>query len=202
MVSLRLENSQLKARVQELEEILQSSSTPEEGAWGDRQREYEILLEEKSEVIRDLHQKNQEILESSSPNLAGPINGGNPQAAEILRLKRELEEQRLQLQQDEEDVMAQLRQMELTMAKERADMARQRQEITRLKEEFTREIEVASRDPNLRDRLQHLRPVSDAARPGPGLIPTPIPSFTPEAAKAASELPDRKSTGFYRRLFG
>ena len=48
--SLRIENIELRAKIAEMEQMLLASD--EEGA--DRQREYESLLEEKSEVIRGL----------------------------------------------------------------------------------------------------------------------------------------------------
>jgi hypothetical protein len=60
---LRRENADLKARVEELEAL---TSGQAEKLWRERQREYEMLLEEKSEVIRALHQQLQEVEESVS----------------------------------------------------------------------------------------------------------------------------------------
>jgi hypothetical protein len=56
LARLRAENGQLRARVEELEQALQAAS-PGEVTWLERQKEYETLLEEKSEVIRGLHLK-------------------------------------------------------------------------------------------------------------------------------------------------
>jgi hypothetical protein len=191
---LRLENAVLKSRIAELE------AGKGEAAWLERQREYEMLLEEKSEVIRGLHQKLQESQEAqeSAINAAdnAPAPGGSSvscsgsklgQAEEILRLKREMEEQRRQLEQDEEDMMGQMRQMELTMAKERAEMARQRQEVQRLQAELTRAQEQSSRDPELKERLNSLRRNQDAKQ---------------GAAAAEGAKTDQKSSGFFRRIFG
>jgi hypothetical protein len=192
--ALRLENAELRARVQELEAF---GAGQQEELWLERQREYEMLLEEKSEVIRGLHQKMQEMQEVQESAIGGdsaPASSvscsGNRlgQAEEILRLKREMEEQRRQLEQDEEAMMAQMRQMEMTMAKERAEMARQRQEVQRLKAEITREAENSVRDPELKERLNNLRR-SQEPRPA-----------------SASEHPitktEQKSSGFFRRIFG
>lgn len=192
---LRLENAELKARLQELEAVPQGSS---EEFWQERQREYEMLLEEKSEVIRGLHQRIHELQESrSSPKEPGApaetVALPTGQAEEILRLKREIEDQRKQLRQDEEDMMAQLRQMELTMARERAEMARQRQEIQRLQSELAREMELSNRDPELRDRLHNLRRNQDgkqADKKAPPPAPAPAPAQ------------EQKSSSFFRRIFG
>ena len=88
--------------------------------------------------------------------------------------------------------------MELAMAKERAEMARQRQEINRLQSEVAREIEMASRDPALRYRLQHLR---EGSRPTPVPTQTPIAPM-PSIPDSGASLPERKSSGFFRRMFG
>jgi hypothetical protein len=192
---LRLENEELKVRIQELEAI---ASGKGEELWRERQKEYESLLEEKSEVIRTLHLKIQDLQDSvdlgeSSPSAPAPVGTSASrlgQAEEILRLKRELEEQRQQLHQDEEDMMTQMRQMEMTMARERAEMARQRQEVQRLKADLARDVEQSGRDPELRERLSTLtRRQSNPNPPEPG----EKPGTTPDA---------QKSSGFFRRIFG
>lgn len=206
LAMLRMENTELKARIRDLEAMLQDRSGQSEDVWLERQREYETLLEEKSEVIRSLHQKIQEAQESAIGGFNEPPPGAGcsstrlGQAEEILRLKREMDDQRRQLQQDEEDMMEQLRQMEMTMARERAEMARQRQEINRLQADLAREVEHVSRDSGLRDRLQNLRRPQEPARQTPEPIAiekveAPAPEPTPQA-------PGRKSSSFFRRMFG
>src|SRR5438105_14086976 len=49
--ALREENAGLRAKLDELEQLIQGPDGIE-AAWTERQREYEALLEEKSEVIR------------------------------------------------------------------------------------------------------------------------------------------------------
>ena len=190
---LRQENAELRLRVQELESL---GAGQGEELWLERQHEYEVLLEEKSEVIRSLHQKFQEAQESAiggdsaSANSVASSGTKLGQAEEIFRLKREMEEQRRQLDQDEKDMMAQMRQMEITMAKERAQMARQRQEVQRLQADLAREIENSSRDPELRERLQNLRRAQEPKLAAPPAAPTPMPKV------------DQNRSGFFRRIFG
>jgi hypothetical protein len=190
---LRRENAALKVRVQELEAL---GAGQGEEIWLERQREYEVLLEEKSEVIRSLHQKIQEAQHAQESAIGGesaPAGGAScsgtrlGQAEEILRLKRELEEQRRRLEEDEQDMMAQMRQMEMTMAKERAGLARQQQEIQRLQADLAREIENSSRDPELRERLHSLRRTQES-KPG--------------AAVKTAQPNGQTNSGFFRRMFG
>jgi hypothetical protein len=180
--SLRLENIELRAKVAELEKMLLGSD--EEGT--DRQREYESLLEEKSEVIRGLYLKLQDQTEPPKRSSDEPI----PKEEELLKIKDELEEQRRQLQADEESLMAQMRQMELALSKDRAELARQRQDVQRMQSEVNREAEQAGRDSGLRERLKSLRRANDA------------PSKEPAASVAAPADAPKQNSGLFRRLFG
>jgi hypothetical protein len=187
LLVLRLENAELKTRIQELEAAAAGQG---EELWLERQREYEMLLEDKSDVIRNLHQKIQELQELAGGGENAPANGNNTgHAEEILRLKSDLEEQRLQLEQDEKDMLTQMRQMEMAMAKDRAEMARQRHEVQRLQADLAREIENSERDPELRERLHNLRRSQDAK---PAAAPADKPAPTA----------DLNSSGFFRRIFG
>jgi hypothetical protein len=86
-------------------------------------------------------------------------------------------------------MMTQMRQMEITMAKERAEMARQRQEVQRLQADLAREIEQSSRNPELKERLNNLRRPQEP-KPASG------------AAPVAGAKPEQKTSGFFRRIFG
>jgi len=190
---LRLENAELRGRVEELEHALLGSGA-EGDAWAERQREYEALLEEKSEVIRTLHQKVRELQDRPAPRPASAAHIEVPDGDALLRLKEELDEQRRQLQEDEEAMTSQLRDMEMALSRDRADLARQRQELTRLKADLEREIEQAARDPGLRERLMSLRRPAD--RPGSN------PSVAAPARAAAPAEPQKKgSSGIFRRFF-
>ena len=197
---LRTENAALKARIEALEAVAGGNGVE---LWQERQREYEMLLEEKSEVIRGLHQKIQEMQESvdiggAPAPMPAPTPSGTRlgQAEEILRLKRDMEEQRKQLEQDERDMMDQMRQMELQMAKERAEMARQKQEMQRLQADLTREIEQSTRNPELRERLSSLRRKSDSKQEEQQ---PQQPQQLPQPQQQAGE---QKSSSFFRKIFG
>jgi DNA repair exonuclease SbcCD ATPase subunit len=171
--------------------------------WVERQREYEALLEEKSETIRTLNLRVQQLEEGAAP----PLSEVEIHDAAVLRMKAALEDQRRQLEEDEEALMRQMREMELALARDRADLARQRAELQRQQTDFQRELEGAARDPNLRERLismqrrhgdaqgkrsadrsaeRPLEPVAAVAS-----VPVPVP---PE--------PPRPKSSIIRRIFG
>lgn len=195
---LRGENAALQAKVDDLEQLLALASTEGEERWAERQREYESLLEEKSEVIRALHQKVAELRERG----AGPAakeedsNEQLPERQELLKMKRELDEQRQRMSEDEESMMTQMRQMEMALAKDRAELARQRAELQRLHNELKREVESASRDAGLRERLGALQRRTAS-------VPTPT-RLNHQDTPAPNQVPKTPSTksGLFRRIFG
>jgi chromosome segregation ATPase len=201
---LRGENAELRARVEELEHALLDRPQSEED-WGERQREYEALLEEKSEVIRGLHQKLQELREAASAApRGGPADAG--QSQQLANLKRQLEEERAQLEEDAQALETQMRQMEMSMSRERAELARQRTELQRLHNDLRHEMEQAARDAALRERLQPLqRRQQEVASPRrvPTLVeinlPAPAEAPRPETPGGGNKKP---GSGLLRRLFG
>lgn len=172
--ALRKENAELHACIGEMER-----------AWLEREKEYEALLEEKSEIIRGLHVKLQE-----SP--ARNQSADPAELDELTRLRKELEEQRRQLEQDEQDLMQQMRQMELAMSRERAEMARQRNEMHRLHADLAHEAEQTSRDSGLRERLLALRRQSEP----------PSSQAEIERPTVSQPTPPPKGSGLFRRIFG
>lgn len=189
--ALRAENQKLRRSVAELEHLLEQMHQ-EEKAWASRQKEYEGLLEEKSEVIRELYQKLHEQPERSG--------AAAPREEELIALSEELERERRQLKDDEEALMEQMRQMEVQMSRERAELARQRNDLQRLQNDIRHELELAARDATLRDRLAPLQ-----RRHQDMLKRTGGPTARPEPAPAAAEEappPARKDSSLLRRLFG
>ncbi len=181
---LRAENAQLRGNLAELEELIDDEGKSQ--AWAEQQREYEALLEEKSEVIRDLHHKIQELRDQPERPTRPADDDDQPPSEEALReLMAELEQQRQQLAEDEESLMTQMRQMEMSMARERAELARQRAELQRMHNELKHEVEQAARNGALREQLQHLQRRQPEAPSRPS-EPTPAP----------------KNSGVLRRLFG
>jgi DNA repair exonuclease SbcCD ATPase subunit len=204
---LRSENADLRTRVAELDQLLATAAQEAEERLNQRQGDYEALLEEKSEVIRALHQKITDVRENVS--LSGrPLSATakQPDAAEVVDIKRELEEQRRQMVEDEEAMMSQLRQMEMALARDRAELARQRSELQRLHDELKHEMEAAARDGGLRERLSGLQRRNAAVTPAPRSSisqGTPPPATLPKAAPPPPENANgAKSSGIFRRLFG
>jgi hypothetical protein len=199
---LLVENAVLRARVAELEEQLAAGSG--DSSWAERQSEYEALLEEKSEVIRALHQKLQEHRDDGTEGSGR--RGELPQQGELVELKAQLDAQREQLCDDEAALMQQMTQMEMTMSKERAELARQRAELQRLHSDIRHELEVAGRDGALRDRLATFqrRHQEVTGRKGTAASAEPAAAAPAPAAPAASDTPPpkKKNSGLLRRLFG
>ncbi len=199
---LRAENAELRRRLAELEQGRRQQPATAAG-WEEQQKEYEALLEEKSEVIRDLHHKIAELREAVAAGHASASGEDSDPDAEqdVLRLRRELEEQRRQLQEDEEALEQQMKQMELTMARERAQLARQRVELQRLHDELRHEMDQASRDTGLRERLMPLqRRQQDAS--GRRAVATMTEISIPEEEQPPAKEPKRQSSGVFRKLFG
>ncbi len=188
---LRAENAALRRRLEEVEQLVAGGGGDQ--AWAERQSEYEVLLEEKSEVIRALHQKIQEVQESGSPQ----VQAAAPAEEELEEIRRQLEEERRQVQEDEETLMSQMRAMELAMSRERAELARQRAELQRMHSDLTREVEQASRDSGLRERLLAL-----TRRQQDSVKGKPAPSTNASNPPPTQPAPAKQSSGFFRRIFG
>jgi len=194
---LRVEKAELLRKATELEEVL--TETVQKGqAREEQQKELEALLDEKSDVIRELHQKLQE--QTGRPPAA------TPREEELLALHEELEEERRQLKEDEEALMQQMRQMEVQMARERAEVARQRSELQRLHNDIRHEIELASREVELRERLQPLqrRHQEMAHRKGaePNRDAAPAPAVRQNGTPVEAQPARPNEGGILRRLFG
>jgi hypothetical protein len=196
---LRHETAQLRRTLAEYERALEDCRQNEE-AWTERQREYDNLLDEKSDVIRELHRKLQETL--VVPDRPA---GVAPREEELLALHDELERERRQLKDDEEALMAQMRDMELQMSRERAELARQRNELQRLHTEIRHELELAARDATLRDRLAPLQRRAQEAINRRGGAPATNQSqqiTNPASNPPPEETRKTKESGMFRRLFG
>src|SRR5439155_5471579 len=151
--------------IAELRQLVDEAATKGEETWAERQKEYESLLDEKTETIRVQAEKIQELENRPPP---GPAT---PKEEELLAMSEELERERCQMQQerrqleedrnqlaeDEQTMTQQMRDMEVQMAKERADMARQKTELQRIHDEIRHELEKIERNGQLNQRLGQLR---------------------------------------------
>lgn len=215
MAALRAENLRLRVRVEELEQLLEASHSQAEQMWAEQQKEYEMLLEEKSEVIRAQHQQLQELRERrSDADQADDEDQAETQTLreQLLAMQAQLEEQQRRIEEDEQALMEQARQMEVAMSKERVEIARQRSELQRLHQDLQHEIEQAHRDGGLRERLlamhamQQQRGQNERQQARPTAPPTTARRALPTQAALPTgddePRPQRPSSGFLRRLFG
>jgi chromosome segregation ATPase len=221
---LRAENAELRALCYELEQALQEASQPNSGDGTAQLREYESMLEEKTETIRNLHQQLQETqaalaeVETQASQAIESVQSGQapqrpagpvPREEELLALSEELERERRQLQEDEQTLMEQMREMECGMAKERAEMARQRNDLQRLQGEIRHELErleksgaIQSKIEGLKNKLQDATTRRGAAH-GAVVHPSAVPvnQAATQAADGAQQAPAKKDS-LMGRLFG
>jgi hypothetical protein len=217
---LRAENGQLHQLCLELEQALHDAS--QQGPVAEleaRIQDYETLLEEKQQTICELHEQLQEARQLAADLEAGleqdvPAQGGTPQAPrgpipreeELLALSEELERERRQLQEDEQAVMEQMRQMEIGMARERAELARQRNDLQRLEAEVRHEIERAERSGGLQSRIENLKEKLQDATARRGAAPSapqqlPPPQSPQPSTSTPTPVPQGKP-GIMGRFFG
>lgn len=216
---LRDENAQLRALCVELEQALHEAT--QHAPLGDadveeRLREYEALLEQKSEMIRQMHQdlqrsqatvadlENQLASHTSSrPTYSGPA----PREDDLMRLAEELERERRQLQEDEQTLMEQMREMEVSLAKERAEIARQRNDLQRLQVEITHELDRLEKCGAVQSKIDQLRAKLHDATSRRGMSPgaggqTGARPTGQQGQEQTNEQKQPGKPGFLGRLFG
>lgn len=212
--TLKEENESLRGIVAELRQMLEEGGGGGGGggnseAFAEREREYESIIDEKTDIIQKLHAKMQEVeSELEAKRAIKPT----PDRDELLALSDELERERCQLEQerrtletdtnqlreDEESMMRQMREMELQMAKERAELARQRNELQRLHSEIRHELELAQRDAAVNERLKLLQRRHKEVEEGTTnkAPPTAAPKTPPTKKESGSGM------SIMKRLFG
>jgi chromosome segregation ATPase len=206
--ALQAENAELRRQLEELRAQREADSKLHE-QWRDLQEEYEARLEEKTEVIRALHVKVEELEVATLPVKR------TPKDEELLAMSEDLERERCQLQQeqkeledlrkrlteDERAMHEQMREMEMQMARERAEFARRRTDMQRILEEIRREIDKAERNGQLSQRLRQIRDqYSQNANKDEETEPTPSQAPPPIRPAAAEPKKPADST-LLRRLF-
>jgi hypothetical protein len=203
---VRAENTQLRALCQELEQALQEAAQQIQPDLQQQIREYDAVLEEKNEMIRQLHQQLKEtqsaveVAEARAAQAPPPRlpAGKIPCEEELLTLSEELERERRQLQEDEQTLMEQMREMEVSMARERAEMARQRNDLQRLQNEIRHELERLERDGGVQSKIESLRSKLQDVTARRGAAP--ITARGTEAPTAPAAAPRKE--GLMGRLFG
>lgn len=211
---LRGENDQLRTLCLELEQALQEASHLGDQGSEERFREYEGMLEEKTETIRQLHQDLQHahsVVAEMEAQLqealaARPPAGPAPREEELLALSEELERERRQLQEDEETLMEQMREMEVSMARERAEMARQRNDLTRLQSEIRHELERLEKSGAAVRKMEELKmKLSDVTNRRGLAVNAPAARSRDSGIQQPAQQPQeprKDSNGLMGRLFG
>jgi len=175
LADFRAELQQLTAAQRELLQELRSDA-------GINLDEEELpRLRKENEQLRARVEQLERLL-PVSPN--GSEKGAVGSDDATMRQCADVEAQRQQLEEDEAALMHQMREMEMALARDRAELARQRTELQRQQADFAREIEIASRDPELRERLAILRPGQH------------------ENLRRDNQSVENKGSGLIRRLFG
>ena len=211
---LRHENGQSRSLCLELEQALQEASqTPQQQGEDERVREYEALLEEKSETIRQLHQELQNAALDCGRD-GGPGQRGcattaagwpAPREEELLALSEELENERRQLQEDEQTLMQQMREMEVSMARERAEMARQRNDLNRLQSDIRHELERLEKSGAAVRKMEELKRQFADATNRRGLAASSSVNHAaaqPQTPQQAPAPAPKKDSSIMGRLFG
>jgi chromosome segregation ATPase len=206
--SLQSENAELRRQFEELRAQREADSKLHD-QWRDLQEEYEARLEEKTDVIRALHTKVEELETASVPVKK------TPKDEELLAMSEDLERERCQLQQeqkeledlrkrlteDERAMHEQMREMEMQMARERAEFARRRTDMQRILEEIRREIDKAERNGQLSQRLRQIRD-QYSQNANEEEEPEPTPSEAPAPIRPAAAEPKKSADStLLRRLF-
>jgi chromosome segregation ATPase len=212
---LRAENAELRSIIAELRQLVDEAATKGEETWAERQKEYETLLDEKTETIRVQAEKIQELENRPPPGPATPKEEELLAMSEELERerctlqqeRRQLEEDRNQLAEDEQTMTQQMREMEVQMAKERADMARQKTELQRIHDEIRHELEKIERNGQLNQRLGQLRQRYQevSARSGGGGESSAGMQGLPPVAQTEPDSkgdPKKRDSGLLRRFFG
>jgi hypothetical protein len=211
---LRNENDQLRGLCIELEQALQEASQLGGQGSEDRLREYESLLEEKNDTIRQLHQELQHAhsvvaemeAQLQEAQAARPPAGPAPREEELLALSEELELERRQLQEDERTLMDQMREMEVSMARERAEMARSRSDLTRLQNEVRHELERLEKSGATVRKMEELKmKLSDVTNRRGLAANMPAGASKDGSQQSGSQPPQqprKDNSGLMGRLFG
>lgn len=149
--------------------------------WKAREREYERMLEEKSEQIRQMYQQLQ---------MQPKTRADGPTEDELIALHQELQRERQVLDDDRLVMDDQFKQMEMQMSRERAEIGRERTEVRRLQAELKRQLDLLEREARGRggdvaalaklreeltagtaNRAPGARPLTPPQSPTPGAIP-------------------------------
>lgn len=185
---LRKENERLRQNLEQARQrVLQFEKDAEQ--WRAREKEYELMLEEKSELIRQLHQEAR--AQQAAPRPDGPSED------ELVALHQELQRERQMLEEDRAALEEQFRLSELQMSKERADIAKLKSEANRMQNEVKRQMEILEREAKVRGEMGNFLKLREelqaSANRTPGGRQTPVPGSNPQNAMPDLPSLDRRA---------
>ncbi|HEV3145287.1 MAG TPA: hypothetical protein VGZ47_15455 [Gemmataceae bacterium] len=204
---LRAENTELKKLLAEMQQFY-SDNDPQ--AMVQHNQEVEQALTAKDAEIATLKQQIEEWntklqthrLVPSEDEMAKMSDELEQERCQLAQQHKQLETERHDMTDDEQALMKQMREMEVGLAKDRAELARQRIELQRLHSEIKHELEQLNRgDAGMKERLaQFQRRHSEVfSRSSPPPTPASAPAPPPPAAEAPPAAKPREST--IRRFF-
>ncbi|MSR29976.1 MAG: hypothetical protein EXR99_00585 [Gemmataceae bacterium] len=153
------ENEQLRALCLELEDAVRQLSSQDGKKPSKGGSEAEILLEEKTEVIRGLHAENIELkkmlkgIEAGGAQHGGFEPGVEPSESAL----DELETKRRALEEEVSRLEKSMGDEEIRLSRERADVARQRYEIDSLRKELEIELNRNVQEGPLKEKIQSIK---------------------------------------------
>lgn len=168
-----------------------------------RDEDHEMMLEEKSEALRELQEKLAVYESKQSSGIS---------EEELVTLHQELERERVTLEEDRQAMENQFRQLELNMARERAEIARERNELSRTKSDLKHKLDALEKN-NMRDMspVRRMReellsePAAALLANQPGRpatnLPT-MPALPPINRKAPENEETPKRSGILSRFLG
>lgn len=182
MAELRKENEKLRQIIEQGRARLAQTEREAE-QWKARELEYERMLEEKSEQIRQMYQQLQ-LQPKQRPD--------GPTEEELIALHQELQRERQTLDDDRAVMDDQFKQMEMQMSRERAEIGRERTEVRRLQAELKRQLDLLEREARGRGGdvavLTRLREELTGGGKSSGQTQRPLAG--PQSPPAGSGLPD------------
>lgn len=206
IAELRKENERLRQIVEQGRQRLAQVEREAE-QWKAREQEYERMLEEKSEQIRQMHVQLQ-MQPKHRPD--------GPTEEELIALHQELQRERELLEQDRAVMDEQFKEMEMQMSRERAEIGRERSEVRRLQAELKRQLDLLEREARgrggdvgvltrLREELIGGKAGTQGQRPGSGSHSPPPNSPLPDLPALDRKAPPQENAprkSFFGGFFG
>jgi hypothetical protein len=214
-VALKATNAQLRATLDEVQQILEEAQVHEQAHLERAQKLQEVIVEHEALI----HQLEEHVSKLEQDLASRPVLKNANELAEwqdeiereshrLIQEKKKLDTERRQLQDDEIDLQRQMRDVEVSMARERAMMARQETELKRLSAEIAQILDQSGRgDATLRKQMEQFqRRHQDLLARGAGLSapgsPAPAPAPVAPPVPPAPIDDEKRDGSLFKRIFG